>query len=65
MVEADLFAEMGDVLFVVEREEVVLEEGVGDVRNLKGEFRAGETKRGFEREKSGGGYKVIEGWRKS
>lgn len=35
LVESDLLAKMSDVLFVVEREEVVLEEGVHNVRNLK------------------------------
>jgi hypothetical protein len=36
LVEPDLLAEVGDVLLVVEGEEIVLEEGVGDVRDLCG-----------------------------
>ncbi len=36
LVEAYLLAEMSDVLLVVEGEEIVLKEGVGNVRNLKG-----------------------------
>lgn len=38
LVEPNLFAEMGNVLFIIEREQIVLKEGICDVRNLDNKY---------------------------